>query len=190
MDPNTPQPQIPAPNNSPDLFSSPSLPNFSDIPSKPPKDKKTKLLVIASIVLVVIVVIGLIGVLLGPKNESPNAVQQIPTFNATSETVTLSEQFLKYLEEDKLDEAVAMIQPEGAPNRSEFEKQVLTIDYIKENYSTAGCQTNGSTSGNTVIVYTCKNTGGKEVNVQITARSVNGKAVLSGVSIINETSNS
>lgn len=187
MDPNTISP--PPQNNSP-LFPSPSLPSPSNVPQQAPKDKKTKLIIIAVIALVVIAAVGLVSVLLSSRDKSANTVQQIPTFNAASETVNLSERLLKYLEEDKLEEAVAMIQPAGTQTRAEFEKRVTTINYIKENYSVTGCQTQGSTSKDAVVVYTCKNSRGKEVDVQITARNNNGKVVLSGVSIINEKSSS
>lgn len=187
MDPNTISP--PPQNNSP-LFSSPSLPGLPDVPAQNPKNSKSKLIIIAVVILIIIVVVALGGIFLSSKNSSSNTVQQVPTFNATSETVVLSEQFFNYLAEDKLDEAVAMIQPEGTQTKQEFVDRVTTINYVKENYSIAGCQTQGSTSGNTVVVYTCKSVGGKEINVQITARNKDGKVVLSSVSIISETSNS
>ena len=187
MDPNT---ITPPPQNNPPLFSSPSLPNLPDLPQQPPKDKKTKLIMGAVIALVVISAVGLLAVVLRPKEGSNTAQQQIPTFNANSETVRLSEEFLQSLAANKFSEASLMLKPEGTITREQFEDEVAAMNYVAKNYPISQCQTEGSTSGNTVVAYTCKKSDGTELVLQITARDLDGKTVLSGVSIIHETDSS
>lgn len=184
MDPNTisppPQQNAPAP-----LFQTPSLP--PEMPGQP--RKKSKMLFIFGGVLIVFVLIIIAAVLLAGSGKKSNdgTTPNNTTYNASSEAVTQSEAFLALLSDGKTEEAITVFKP-AQQTKQQFTDRVATVSYLKANYPVNECQTNGSTTQDTVVVYTCKNSSNKEITIEFTARKIDGKTVLSDLIILNETS--
>lgn len=187
MDPNTasPSPQQDAPTPAP-LFQTPSLP--PEMPSQQKKKPKLLLVFAGILVLFVVVIVGAVLLTGSDKKSNTGSTNSGATYNSKSEATEQSEAFLALLSEGKTEEAVLVFKPASQQTKQQFLDRVATVNYLKTNYPVAECQTNGSTTQDTVVVYTCKNSSNKEITIQFTARKVDGKTVLSDLIILNESS--